>query len=188
MTDLISYPRAESRTLAGSSRITGGTIGNFSEALFFRSLDHAAVDGDLLIVSADTIDGLPSGSVERVLTDKYDNPDLRRFIKPVVRAVVSESDTQENVNKALERIKVTLRPGGYAHASDVPMSRSVIVTLDVSGREITLVTSTRYQSPDLVSFAAKYGWQVVCQIPSPLNPHYKQFLFRRNKSEKGGTR
>lgn len=155
---------------------------------FFRSLDHAAADGDVLIVSADTIDGLPADAIERILTDKYDNPDLRRFIKPVVRAVVSESNSQEPVPRALDRIKVTLRPGGDANASDVRMSRSVIVTLDVSGREITLVTSTRYKSSEVVAFAAKYGWHAVCQVSSPLNSHYKQFCFRRNKAERSGTR
>jgi uncharacterized SAM-dependent methyltransferase len=36
--------------------IAGGTIGNFSEAAFFLSLNRAAGDGDLLIISADTID------------------------------------------------------------------------------------------------------------------------------------
>jgi hypothetical protein len=57
--------------------IAGGTIENFSEAAFFGSLNRAAGDGDLLIISADTIDGVPSDEVEKTLTHKYNNPDLR---------------------------------------------------------------------------------------------------------------
>jgi uncharacterized SAM-dependent methyltransferase len=163
--------------------ITGGTLGNLSEETFFRSLDTASDDGDLLIVSADTIDDLPSDTVARRLTDKYDNPALRRFIRPVVRAVLSESDARETVDSALKRIKVTLRPGGEANASDVPQSWSVIVTLEHAGREVTLVTSTRYKSSELMAFARGFGWQEVCQISSPLNPDYKQYLLCRNKAE-----
>jgi hypothetical protein len=168
--------------------ITGGTIGNFSEGAFFRSLDRAADDGDLLIVSADTIDELPSDAIEKMLTAKYDHPDLRRFLRPVVRAVVSESNTQESVSSALERITVSLSPGGDANPSNVPGGWSVIVSLDIDGREVILVTSTRYQSSQLVNYAARFGWHAVCQVPSPLNPHYKQFLFCRNKAETGRIR
>jgi hypothetical protein len=166
--------------------ITGGTIGNFSEETFFRSLDRAADDGDLLIVSADTIDGLPADAVEKTLTRKYDHPDLRRFIRPVVSAVLSESNTQESVSSALARIRVKLSPGGDVYPSNVPGGWSVIVTLDIDGREVILVTSTRYQSTELINYAVRFGWHAVCQIPSPLNPHYKQFLFKRNKAEASG--
>jgi hypothetical protein len=166
--------------------ITGGTIGNFSEAAFFRSLNRAAEDGDLLIVSADTIDDVPSDDVVKGLTHKYDNPDLRRFIEPVVRAVVSKSSVQDSVSSALNRIKVTLRPGSETNASDVPSSWSVNVKLNIDRRDLTLVTSTRYESSELVNYAARFGWEAVCQIGSPLNPHYKQFLFRRKAQETGG--
>jgi len=168
--------------------ITGGTIGNFSESAFFHSLDRVADDGDLLIVSADTIDGLPQHDAEDMLIKKYDNPDLRNFIRPVVKAVLSEANTQEHIDTALNRIKVRVRTGSYMKASDVPNSRSVIVTLNVNKREVVLVTSTRYHAPDLKAYAAEFGWQPVCQLPSPRNPHYQQFLFCRNKAETTGTR
>jgi hypothetical protein len=167
--------------------ITGGTIGNFSEVAFFHSLNRAADDGDLLIVSADTLDGMPQHAVEDTLISKYNNPDLRNFIRPVVKAVLAEFNSHEPLDSALDRIKVTIRTGSYMRSSDVPHSRSVIVTLDVNGREIVLVTSTRYQSAELTAFAAGFGWQPVCQIPSPRNEHYQQFLFCRHKAERNGT-
>jgi hypothetical protein len=168
--------------------ITGGTIGNFSEATFFHSLDRAAEIDDLLVISADTIDNVPSGDVEATLTHKYDNRDLRRFIEPVVQKALSESRAQESLSSALKRIRVQLRPGRESNASDVPSSYSVNVTLDIKGREVSLVTSTRYLSSALLDFAAGFGWNAVCQIDSPLNAHFKQFLFRRNKSESSGIR
>jgi hypothetical protein len=168
--------------------ITGGTVGNFSEAAFFRSLDHASEPDDLLVISADTIDGIPSNELDRTLIHKYNHPDFRRFIRPVVRAAISESKVKESADSALDRIKVTLRPGGCGNPGDVPESWSVIVTLEIDGREITLVTSTRYESPELIAFAAGYGWEPVCQIPSPLDHHFMQFLFRRNGAETFGIR
>lgn len=166
--------------------ITGGTIGNFSEAAFFHSLDRAAEDGDLLIISADTIDEAPSEDVETALTHKYDNRDLRRFIEPVVQKVLSQSHVQESISSGLKRIKVNLRPGSESNASDVASSYSVNVTLEIEGREISLVTSTRYKSSQLRNFAAAFGWNAVFQIDSPLNARFKQFLFCRNRSESGG--
>ncbi|HLK48190.1 MAG TPA: L-histidine N(alpha)-methyltransferase, partial [Bryobacteraceae bacterium] len=167
--------------------ITGGTIGNFREGVFFRSLDQAAEDGDLLIVSADTIDGMEAKAIERTLLGKYDNPGLRQFVQPVVGDILNESNVHEPAQKAASRTKVRLEPGIEAKTSDVLKSKSVIVTLDLKGREITLATSTRYRSSQLIAYAAKFGWQAVCQIPSPTNRHYKQFLFRRNKAESTGT-
>jgi len=166
--------------------ITGGTIGNFSEVTFFRSLDRAAEDGDLLIISADTIDGVPSHDVEKTLTHKYNNSDLRRFIEPVVRAVVSESHAGESVPTALNRIEVRLQPGPETQSSDVPSSWSVNVKLKIDRGDVILVTSTRYQSSELIKYAAQFGWQAVHQVASPLNPNFKQFLFRRNKPENRG--
>lgn len=168
--------------------ITGGTIGNFSEAAFFRSLGRAAEDGDLLIISADTVDGVPSDSVEKTLIQKYNNPALRKFIEPVVRGVVSESRAPESASTAVKRIDVKLRPGKDTNASDVPSSWSVNVRLNIDNRDISLVTSTRYESSELIKYASRFGWEEIHQVASPLNPHFKQFLFRWNKSETSGIK
>jgi hypothetical protein len=165
--------------------ITGGTIGNFSEKAFFGSLDRVASPGDLLVVSADTIDELSRRDKE-VLINKYNNADLRRFLQPVVRSVLTESNVIEPIGSVLEkRIKVELLEGRRG-PSDVPSSCSVIVTVGINAKPITLVTSTRYQSSELIAFAAGFGWEPVCQIPSTRNIHFKQFLFHRNNSETAG--
>ncbi len=164
--------------------MTGGTIGNLREQLFFRSLDNVASDGDVLILSADTIDGLSPEAIERMLNGKYNHPDLRRFIRPVVRAVLSETDSQESLTSALDRTAVDVRPSS---GSDVPGSWAVTISLRINGRDITLVTSTRYDSSQLTVYAAQFGWEPACQVSSPLNPHYKQFVFCRNKAESTGT-
>lgn len=176
MTDLKQIVHRHGKVIFG---ITGGTVGNFSESAFFRSLDRASDHGDLLIVSADTIDNMPQAEIESTLKSKYDHYELRQFLKPVIRAVLGESGSHESVDNALDRIRVSLRAGGDVGASDVTKSCTVIVTLDVGTREIILVTSTRYESSELTTFAARFGWQVLCQVPSPQNPHYKQFLFCR---------
>jgi hypothetical protein len=163
--------------------ITGGTIGNLSEEAFFRALDGVSNEGDLLVVSADTLDGLDHGEVERILKKKYDHPDMRSFIGPVVREVIGEFDLAEPVASILKRVNVSLRRGQTYRFSDVAGSWSVTLSLNVGGRDITLVSSTRYESSELVAYAAKFGWAAVCQVPSPQNPQYVQFCFRRTKSE-----
>jgi hypothetical protein len=165
--------------------ITGGTIGNLSEAAFFRSLNRVAKSGDLLVVSADTIDGLSVADQEELI-GKYDNQDLRLWLKPVVRVVLSESSEGGSLDDALRKIKVRLHSSDSGHTSDVPNSCSVVVTLKIEGREVKLLTSTRYPSSELAAFAAARGWEAVCKIPSPLNRHFNQFLFRRNAVETSG--
>ena len=165
--------------------ITGGTIGNFHEQTFFRSLDGIARFGDLLVVSADTLDDLTTEDIN-ALKNKYNNPDLRRFLRPVVEEVLRVSALKEFIDEALARIDVKLSSSDDGNPSDVPNSCSVIVRLKVNEREVDLVTSTRYRSSDLEAFASAFGWESVYRIGSPLNKHFKQFLFRRNKPETPG--
>jgi hypothetical protein len=167
--------------------ITGGTLGNISETALFGSLDQMVRDSDLLIVSADTIDDLTREEQEK-LVQKYDSPDLRAWLKPVVKNLLSECEEHESVDHALGKIKVKLRFNDEKHISstsekrisDVEDSCAVVVTLTIGGKEIILLSSARYQTPQLVKFAAKHGWQTVTQCASEQNPRFKQFLFKRN--------
>ena len=159
--------------------ITGGTIGNFSEFAFFKSLERVSSDGDLLIVSAESVDGSEGGEIEKALKRKYDHSDMRSFIAPVVGAVLGEAETGEPLKDALKNIEVTVSSGEMSSKSDVPGSWCVTLNLTVDGRKITLVTSTRYSSTKFIAYAQRLGWHLVCCSPSPLNPHYMQFCFRR---------
>jgi hypothetical protein len=164
--------------------ITGGTIGNLGEQDFFDSLDAVSEPGDLLFVSADTLDNMPIDSLESDLITKYNNSAMRRFVSPGVRSVIGNLDLSESLSSAFSRIKTELRAGKEQHLSDVENTRSITLTLDVDNRELILLSSTRYQSDKLVSFASEFGgWEPISSIPSPLNPHFVQFLFRRNKKE-----
>jgi uncharacterized SAM-dependent methyltransferase len=182
--DILSFNKRDNDRLhehgAVVFAITGGTIGNLSEAAFFRSLDQVAVRGDMFVMSADTIDDLSSED-QRILVSKYDNQDLRLWLKPVMRGVLSETESShpESLEHALSRIKVHLRSGDDGHVSDIPQSRSVVVTLDIKGREVILLTSTRYQTSQLSAYAAGHGWECLGQISTQANPNFKQFLFRR---------
>jgi Histidine-specific methyltransferase, SAM-dependent len=161
--------------------ITGGTIGNLSETRFFDSLGRAANAGDLLIVSADTLDDL-SDDEKRQLLGKYNNQALRSFIKPVVRTVLHEARVTGSVDDLLAGCIKTDFLENEKSPSDLPETGTVTVQLGIEGRSpITLVTSTRYRSSALDAFAKRHGWDPVCHIQSPLNKHFKQFLFRRKE-------
>jgi hypothetical protein len=157
--------------------ITGGTIGNFSEERFFRSLHRVAQPGDLIVVSADTVDEF-SQQDEAALISKYDNHALRQFLRPVVGAVLNAANAKESIDQALARLETKLlSPDNEENTSNVPGSFCVVVTLAVNGRSITLVTSTRYRSAALEAYAAKFHWKHLLHISSPLNSHFKHFLF-----------
>jgi hypothetical protein len=158
-----------------------------SETSLFQSLDHVAEDGDILFIGAETVDGIPSVDVQETIRKKYDSRELRHFLRPVVRAVLSEAGSRESTDEALRRIGVSLRPAGYRHCSDVPESWSVLVTLELDGREIILLTSTRYVSTQLIDHAARFGWINLGWADSPINPDYKQFLFVRKKLGRSGS-
>ncbi|MFZ1990656.1 MAG: L-histidine N(alpha)-methyltransferase, partial [Alphaproteobacteria bacterium] len=61
LSDVLELQEAKGLFRSGGSAvfaITGGTIGNLSEIEFFRSLNAVSEPGDLLVLSADTLDGM----------------------------------------------------------------------------------------------------------------------------------
>jgi hypothetical protein len=167
--------------------LTAGTIGNLSESAFFASLNQASSDGDLFVLTADTIEGPVSNETKNELIGKYSHSAFRKWIQPVVQRVLSESGAHERVESAVDRVHVDVLPGAKVN-SDVPASWSVILTLEINKKPITLLSSTRYEAEQLTQFAAGFGWELVHQASGPYSPHFRQFLFRRKKAEEGGIR
>lgn len=168
------FSRGTGRTLFA---ITGGTIGNLSEKRFFDRLDRIACEGDLLIISADCLDGAAGHAAK--LIAKYDHREMQRFIAPAIHALIREYDLEESFNQAFKRVNVKVAEGDEA-LSDVPGSAAVTLTAGVGGREIVIVSSTRYVPENLVAFGDAEGWEHVTTVASPLNPFFKQFLFRKH--------
>ena len=171
--DRSAYDRGEGRTLFA---ITGGTIGNLSEREFFRQLP--AHEGDLLIVSADSLPADDPGNVGSLIA-KYNHREMRKFVSPAVHALIRHFDLQETFAKAFERIRVGIAEGELAN-SDVPGSASVTMTATIEATDVTLLSSTRYVHDELVKFAAGFGWKHVASIPSPSNVNFTQFLFEKS--------
>jgi hypothetical protein len=166
--------------------LTGGTLGNLNEEQFFESLNSVAHNGDLLILSADTLEDGPLMGIKRELIEKYDHAEMRRFILPAIRAVVTEYDLFESVSSVFKRIAIDLKDAKRAGLSKVERTASVTLSLDVKEKNLVLLSSTRYLASTLISFADKFGWTLLTRTPSPLNAKYVQFLFQRKKVEKRG--
>ena len=159
--------------------ITAGTIGNLDESAFFRALGRVSVPGDLLVISADTIDD-PSPHDEGDVSRKYDNSALRQFLRPVVEEVLGAAHSTEPVDETLARMEPRLlKPGEDGNPSQIPDSHCLVVKLTIKNRPITLVTSTRYKSSSLQAFAARFQWESICQASRREASHFKQFLFRK---------
>lgn len=156
--------------------ITGGTIGNLSERRFFQRMGRVAQEGDLLIISADCLDG-ETGHAAKLIA-KYNHREMQRFIAPAIHALIREYDLEESFSQAFKRVRVDIAEGDEA-LSDVPGSAAVTLVATVEGREIVIVSSTRYVPDNLVSFAGSEGWAHVATVASPLNPSFNQFLFRK---------
>jgi hypothetical protein len=159
--------------------ITGGTIGNVSEQAFVNSVDAISHPGDLLIISADTIDGASSSIVEKDLLKKYDHPGMRRFVAPSIHALIGEMKLSESSESIFERLQISLSPAKKAGLSDVDDSYAVTLCVEAGGWNVTLLSSTRYRLECLNAFAATFGWVPISVTESPLNSQFKQFLFRR---------
>jgi len=194
--DILRMSRNDCSLLRGDGRavfgLTGLTLGNHSEADFFTSLNRVSQPGDLLFLSAETFDESPSEVVAKRSVDKYNHPDLRRFMRPAVTTVLGEFATrrrslkQESIFSGMSRIKADLRPNSEARFSDIPNSWTVAVTLNVDDQEIALATSTRYRPSQLVTFASNFGWMLLDQVASPLDRNYGQFLFQKESLERDG--
>lgn len=165
------------RTLFG---ITGGTIGNLSEKRFFERLRRTAREGDLLIISADCLDGDAEHAVK--LKAKYDHQEMQRFIAPAIHTLIREHDLEESFGQAFKRVRVNIAEGDEV-LSDVPGSVAVTLTASVDEREIIIVSSTRYVPENLVSFCEVEGWKHVATVASPLNHTFNQFLFRKGNGK-----
>lgn len=156
--------------------ITGGTIGNLPEKRFFDSLNRASRSGDLLIVSADTLDNVSAMPID-TLAQRYKIPEFNAWLQPVVRAVLSVASSRDSVNDALKR--VTFERGSD---TDVKDAVCVVPTLKIGKRPIKLVSSARYDPTALMEFCKGRGWEPVVTVPCPEEggKSFKQMLFRRN--------
>ncbi|MBI1406074.1 MAG: hypothetical protein GC145_08110 [Caulobacter sp.] len=160
--------------------ITGGTIGNISENAFFASLNSMSDKGDLLILSADTIGGDSFQDVESRLKGKYDHEHMRKFISPAMRMLMADLDLKESLSDLYGRMDISLAMGHEAGLSDVAGSMSVRISLNEDGRDITLLSSTRYDQDRLLSFAKGKGWSLIVATHSPLDAKYVQFFLRKD--------
>jgi Histidine-specific methyltransferase, SAM-dependent len=159
--------------------ITGGTIGNINERDFFSSMRRVTRPDDLLVIGAETVSPDISTPPIDVLRKKYDTPEVRRFVETPLHSLWREMGwSSEDLQKALKRIAVDVVDGVEHGHSTVRNSLSVEVSLMVNNRNLVLLTSTRYEEAELVSFAGGNGFELVDSIASPLNTNYKQMVFR----------
>ena len=108
-------------------------------------------------------------------------PEIDSFVAPAVRVALDKMGATEPLASALSRIDVQLLPSQPAELGDVPESLSVTLSLKVRDKDITLLSSTRYDSQRLVQFAGQFGWDLVSKVPSPQNRQFVQFCFERRK-------
>lgn len=166
--------------------ITGGTIGNLKEGGLFAAIERVAGQGDLLIISADTVDESAPEDNEHELIAKYKNEEMLAFIASGVGKVMRELKLKEPLEAVLDRVTPRFTPDASGF-SDVPGSWSFRLVLPTESGEVTLVSSTRYTASHLIAFANAHGWVSICTVPAPSNTHYMQFAFRKTTERTGTT-
>lgn len=176
--DFVNNFAGAGKVLARSGRnvawmLPGGTIGNLNEWRLFESLGTESRAGDLFVVGAETVG---SGDTPETvsLAKKYDTPEVRRFVEMPFRSVLRTMQIEE-----CPPISVNVVRGHESGHSKIKGSMTVEVSSIVRGQKICLLTSTRYNEEEFVSFAAQKGFAHETTISSPLNERYKQFVFRR---------
>jgi len=159
--------------------ITAGTLGNVREREFFNSLNTRAVTRDLLIVSADTFDEEPVETFRSTIEEKYRHEDMLNFLAAPLGVVLQLTEAHESVANALKRVRISVDDDLDSSHSDVPGSRFVEFSIEVEGRKLLLLNSSRYHDPNLVEFARDHGWQHLTTVRSSANERFRQFLFVR---------
>lgn len=158
--------------------LPGGTIGNLNERHLFGSVARESMPGDLLVIGAETIAFGDEEASTALLINKYCIPEVQKFVETPLRSVWHELKLDGNIQKVLDRVAVHVVDGVYNDHSSVPKAATVEISLGVNKRKIVLLTSTRYDEGAFVAFAATFGFKHEGTVPSPLNPRYKQFVFR----------
>lgn len=168
--------------------ITAGTIGNVREKGFFSSVNTQASTDDLLIVTADTFSKDHIHDAKKRLSEKYDNESLNHFLGTPLAAVQSAIKSNVSLEHALNSIERVLEVATTEEHTDVPNSLYVEWKLKLEclkpkinkglPEELILLRSTRYSHEGLVEFARHQGWYFISSSFGA-DPHFRQFLFRR---------
>jgi len=154
--------------------ITGGTIGNVDEALFFESVASQAKDGDWLVVGAHMVDDR-DGFLEG-LEEEYRQDEVQQLVKMPLKGVLAELDFQDPARMALE-VQIRALPEEMNNHSEVPGSVSVEATIELDGvGEILLFKSSRYREEERARLAAKYNWKHLTSVDGP-DHTFKQIVF-----------
>lgn len=159
--------------------LTGQTLGNIDEKKFFASVREETKSGDLLTVGTEFVDDIDDKEELKRLEKKLDNDEVRDFLRLPVQLVCSVLDDGTRLDEALRRIKVRIVDGFARGHSTVPGTQTVEVYVTLPGREITLVTSTRYDEAKLIEFAGGFGFRHAETTASPDNQNYRHISFVR---------
>lgn len=158
--------------------LPGGTIGNLDERDVFAAVANVATPGDLFVIGADTLSPDDASPVKNSVKEKYEIPEIKRFVESPIRAAWHDLGLDGSIEATLNLVQVRLVEGDDNRHSAVPAATTVEVFLVIAGRKVTLLTSSRYSDKHFIAFAEQYGFSLSATIPSPLNPRYKQFVFR----------
>jgi SAM-dependent methyltransferase len=154
----------------------GCTFANYPEDTTMRAFAGALMSGDLLVLGVECYrisDGQQKSAA--AILSIYDAPSYFHYWGNACRRDIG--DAQADESKIKTRVELTVdHPGAEMR---VPRSLSVVTRLHDGGDSRVLMVSHRYDECELVRFVASYGFDLVLRSPSPRNPFYRHFVFKR---------
>ncbi len=160
--------------------LLGCTIGNIDESSLLSGVNTKASRDDLFVVSTDTFDEKEGiREFRKRVTENYESQSMQDFLLPVVRVVQTYCGIHAPISDILENVEISVVEGCDRNLTGIPNSRTVLFTLQVEGKEIILLTSTRYEKSSLVRYFDQQGWLLADCAESELQRNYLQFLFKR---------
>jgi len=165
--------------------LTGGTIGNISEAEFFRSLNLVSVPGDTLVLSASvklrsTVQKAEEEPDDES-TSRYLSPSVKSLLRNPLRDLIHELGSRKSVSSVMDALKTRFENGDLEGVTNVPDSHSMIMTADIDGFPCDVFNHTSYCPDALVAFALTKGWSHIDTVyPDHFSPDFAQFYFKKD--------
>ena len=153
--------------------LLGGTIGNFKEQEFFRSVNAPAAVGDLLIVGIDTYDRKSIDTLKKDMVEQYRCEELDDLLLTPFCTGTDRCTTDVRVAVGLSNQK------DEQNYTDVQNSKTVLMTVDLGEEQAVLAWSTRYLFDEFITFAASWGWELLGSSWASESSGFRQLLLRR---------
>lgn len=159
--------------------LSGGTLGNISERRFFESLNKVAAKGDLFMLGTSILTDKASNDADA--SKRYLSPSVTALLRSPLQDLLNFLNSRMPVDRLLSSLTVDTRDGRAFGVTDIPDSRTAVMTATIGNIDYSVLNHTNYDADALIEFAATYGWKCIERALPGYDDagDFCQFLFKK---------